>query len=61
MPIPCTHIYARYSDNSLFNIQYYFRMMKAMELEFLSKAEKSPNYRKLVIGLAEEASERNVI
>ena len=36
-------------------------MMEAMELEFLSNAEKSPNYRKLVIELAEEAAGRNVI
>ena len=37
------------------------RMLADMEAELLAKAEASPNYRKLVIGLAEEAAERNVI
>jgi hypothetical protein len=36
-------------------------MLANMEAELLAKAEASPNFRKLVIGLAEEAAERNVI
>jgi len=36
-------------------------MMGAMEVELLAKAEASPAYRELVIGLAEEALERKVI
>jgi hypothetical protein len=36
-------------------------MVAGMEAELLSKAEASPNFRKLVLGLAEEAAERNVI
>jgi hypothetical protein len=36
-------------------------MMEAMEIELLSKAEAYPEYRKLVVGLAEEAAERKII
>jgi hypothetical protein len=36
-------------------------MVAGMEAELLAKAEASPNFRKLVLGLAEEAAERNVI
>ncbi len=36
-------------------------MMEAMEVELLAKAEGSPAYRELILGLAEEAMKRKVI
>jgi hypothetical protein len=36
-------------------------MAETMEVELLAKAEASPEYRRLVIGLAEEALERKII
>ena len=36
-------------------------MIEAMEVELLSKAESSPAYRELIMGLANEAMLRNVI
>jgi hypothetical protein len=39
----------------------YFRMLANMEDELLAKAEASTNYRMLILGLAEEAAERNII
>lgn len=36
-------------------------MLADMEAELLAKAEASPNFRKMVIGLAEEAAERRII
>ncbi len=36
-------------------------MVSAMEAELLAKAEASPAFRKMVIGLAEEAAKRNII
>lgn len=36
-------------------------MLSDMEAELLAKAEASPNFRKMVIGLAEEAAERKII
>jgi len=32
-----------------------------MEAQFLANVEASPSYRQLVLGLAEEAAEKNVI
>jgi hypothetical protein len=48
---------------SKYNFQYFFsqRMMESMEVQFLANVEASPSYRQLVIGMAEEAAERNVI
>jgi hypothetical protein len=40
---------------------FVIRMMEAMEVELLAKAEASPEYRGLILGLAEEALERKVI
>jgi hypothetical protein len=36
-------------------------MMEAMEVRFLANVEASPSYRQLVLGMAEEAADRNVI
>ena len=36
-------------------------MIEAMEAALLAKAEASPAYQELIIGLAEEALERKVI
>jgi hypothetical protein len=36
-------------------------MLANMEDELLAKAEASTNYRMLILGLAEEAAERNII
>jgi len=36
-------------------------MMKAMKIQFLANVEASPNYRQLILGLAEEAAEKKVI
>jgi hypothetical protein len=36
-------------------------MLEGLEAEFLKKAESSPEFRNLVIGLAEEAAQKNVI
>ena len=36
-------------------------MMADMEAVLLAKAEAAPNFRKLVIGLAEEAAARTII
>ena len=49
-------------DKSLFKSQIFFpRMMADMEAVLLAKAEAAPNFRKLVIGLAEEAAARRII
>ena len=42
-------------------LSYFPRMVSAMEAELLAKAEASPAFRKMVIGLAEEAAQRNII
>jgi hypothetical protein len=36
-------------------------MMEAIEVQFLANVEASPSYRQLVLGMAEEAAEKNVI
>jgi hypothetical protein len=36
-------------------------MMESMEVQFLANVEASPSYRQLVLGMAEEAAEKNVI
>jgi hypothetical protein len=36
-------------------------MVEAMEAELLVKVAASPNFRQMVIGLAQEAAERNII
>ncbi len=42
-------------------IYFFPRMMEAIEVQFLANVEASPSYRQLVLGMAEEAAEKNVI
>ena len=37
------------------------KMIEDMETELLAKAEASPAYRELVMGLVQEAAEKNII
>jgi hypothetical protein len=36
-------------------------MMEALEVAVLAKVSSSPEYRKIIIGLVEEAAQRNII
>jgi hypothetical protein len=39
----------------------YFRMVQGMEADLLAKVDASPTYRDLIIDLAQEALNKNVI